>query len=218
MGPPGNGRTFILIVPLLLVAVVVNGMAITEDNAPRPPLVEALKEIPGWELNRLTPLDGKMVEALDLDDYINAAYSDGRRQVQLYVGYYQSAMKIGAAHDPLVCFPGQGWVVVSRESGQVTDGSGSRPALSYANMLVQRGAERELVIYWFQTFDRTTTDTFTQKLHTLWHKIRHQRGDNAFVRVSVSVDDETHPTSTEATLSFVRSFYPVFVTYIRGGA
>ena len=70
-------------------------------------------------MSRYTPLGPKIVKALELDDYANQSYSDGKDTISLYIGYYFTAKKVGAAHDPLVCFPGQGWVVSDTQKDKI---------------------------------------------------------------------------------------------------
>jgi len=132
-------------------------------------LKQALANIHGWENSGFSPLDQKIVDALELDDYANQSYTKGQDIVSLYIGYYLTTKKVGAAHDPLVCFPGQGWMLTDKKSGefilQETDNS-----LSYSSMIAQRGQQKELIIYWFQSYDKTNPDTLSQKISSLWKK------------------------------------------------
>jgi EpsI family protein len=84
-------------------------------------------------------------------------------------------------------------------------------------MIVQRGMQKELIIYWFQSYDRTNPDTLSQKIHALWKKLRLQREDNAFVRVSMAFEGTSPKKEREIIFDFIREFYPAFLSYIRQG-
>jgi EpsI family protein len=181
------------------------------------PLSRALSNIKGWTQGEAVPLSPQIVEALELDDYVNQSYFNGQERVFLYIGYYFTTKKVGAAHDPLVCFPGQGWVVSDRQKGELSLNRNPTASISYTTMIVQRGEERQLILYWFQSYDQASADTFSQKVASLWKKLRHQGQDNAFVRISTPVADRLLSESRQTALSFVRTFYPGFLDYVKGG-
>jgi len=74
-------------------------------------LAQALVKIKGWHSEGLVELDRGIVEELELDDYANHNFSNGSKTVSLYIGYYLTSKKVGAAHSPLVCFPGNPFIV-----------------------------------------------------------------------------------------------------------
>ncbi|MCD4737207.1 MAG: EpsI family protein [Bacteroidales bacterium] len=175
-------------------------------------LKQALANIHGWENNGFSPFDQKIVDALELDDYANQSYTKRQDIVSLYIGYYLTTKKVGAAHDPLVCFPGQGWSLSDKKAGELilTDSS-----LSYSSMIVQRGQQKELVIYWFQSYDQANPDTLSQKISSLWGKIINNREDNAFVRITIPIGEKSISESQETIFKFIQDFYPVFLKYVK---
>lgn len=180
------------------------------------PLNQALADLDGWKARGQIPLDQSITEALELDDYVNQVYTNKEKQVSLYIGYYLTGEKIGAAHDPLVCFPGQGWVVKSRDKGElILDKELSGDSISYSTMIVEKGDERQLILYWFQSYDITNPDTFSQKLSSLYGKIIKSGEDNAFVRISISLKQEPVSSYKETILEFIKVFYPEFLNYIK---
>ena len=179
-------------------------------------LSEVLANIEGWTAGRPTPLDPKIIEALDLDDYVSQGFFKGHDRVSLYIGYYFNTHKIGAAHHPLVCFSGQGWMVSERQNGKLMLGSNPEYCISYSSMRTQRGLQSELIIYWFQSYDETSLDTLTQKIKSLWIAFICGRKDNAFVRISIPLSDKSLSEARETGFQFVRAFYPVFMDYVKG--
>ena len=81
-------------------------------------------------------------------------------------------------------------------------------------MIAQRGQQKELIIYWFQSYDQTNLDTLSQKISSLWGKILNNREDNAFVRITVSIGDRPVEECKEVAFRFIRAFYPTFLNHI----
>ncbi len=174
-----------------------------------------MASINGWNSNGFSPFDQKIVDALELDDYANQSYTKGQDIVSLYIGYYLTTKKVGAAHSPLVCFPGQGWVLSDKKSGELILNQETDNSLSYSSMIAQRGQQKELVIYWFQSYDKTNPDTLSQKISSLWKKILNNREDNAFVRITTPIGEKSISESQETIFKFIQDFYPVFLEYVR---
>jgi len=209
-------KLIILIICFALTSILIYRVPESKVTNKQVPLSETLADIRGWTVSGYTPLDPKIVEALELDDYVNHTYSNGKEVISLYIGYYLSVKKVGAAHDPLVCFPGQGWVVSDSQKGSIILNTNPGDSISYSSMVIQRGMQKELIIYWFQSYDKTNPDTFSQKITSLWQKIFHQKEDNAFVRVSIPMGEKSLSGCQETSFKFIRSFYPVFLEYVKG--
>ena len=178
-------------------------------------LSQVLENIPGWRRVDTDLLKEAIVKDLQLDDYVNSHYSDGRDIVSLYVGYYLSSKKVGAAHSPLVCFPGQGWTLSDFETRKLTVNSDE---IDLMKMRATAPGRNELLLYWFQAYDRTTGDTFLQKLYALLAKIRHRRQDNAFVRVTVPIAADRADEAYAAGVRFIEAFFPRLLNHVREDA
>jgi EpsI family protein len=179
-------------------------------------LNEALIDVDGWKAGPHLPFDKKVVDSLALDDYLNRMFVKGDESVALYIGYYLTSKKVGAAHDPLVCFPGQGWVISGRDSGTIRIGESTDPVVSCSTMRVERGAEdKQIILYWFQAYEMTNSNTLSQKITAIMQRFTGKKEDNAFVRLTCSIDDKSESECIETMQEFTRSFYPVFLDYIR---
>jgi EpsI family protein len=160
-------------------------------------------------------LDKKIVEALNLDDYLFATYQKDNHPVTIYIGYYNSPEKIGEAHDPLVCFPGQGWNLTERETGKIeVSAEGESKRITYSTMVAEKGVTKELLIYWFQVDDKTSSSTIGQKLNLLLSKVAKDSGENAFVRISSNASNHNIENTHTYLMDFVQAFYPYFHNYI----
>jgi len=161
------------------------------------------------------PLDYKIRNELKLDDYLFRRFSDGKSTITLYVGYYYTAAKVGASHDPLVCFPGQGWVL--RENNSIIGTmqiQGEERQLSYATMVAERNENKELLFYWFQADTKMASSTLMQKMHLVQSKIFGFGQHNAFVRLSLDLEGRTMEDGRQTMRRFIADFYPTFLQYI----
>jgi EpsI family protein len=178
----------------------------------RIPLSQAVNNLKGWEITGFTNLGKSIVEALNLDDYVNQNYFKGNKTVSLYIGYYNTGKKVGAAHSPLVCFPGQGWVVSKAEDKSVNI---KNHTLNFKSMIITKGKRKELIFYWFQAYDKTSSGTLLQKVYTLQSKFFQHREDNAFVRVAIPITaTQSKESSFKTGIEFIKIFYPDFFKYI----
>ena len=159
--------------------------------------------------NKLSP---RIVEELKLDDFVFQTYSKGGDSVSLYVGYYFSAKKVGAAHDPQVCYPGQGWQLSNKSKANYQLKNGEK--INYSSIIAELDEKKELIFYWFQVDDKTADNTLFQKLILFQKKIFHQGENSAFVRISTSLNDKSPEAAQVDLLKFIEDFYPLFLDYV----
>ena len=212
MGQSSLRKIIILTLCFVLTSVFVYWKAPSIAAEKQIPLRQVLASINGWNSNGFSPFDQKIVDALELDDYANQSYTKGQDIVSLYIGYYLTTKKVGAAHSPLVCFPGQGWIISDAEKKIIKAGKNNINCIS---MVITKGKRKELILYWFQAYDKTTPGTLLQKIYTLWAKFRYNREDNAFVRVSVAIENQLKDKAFNNGEKFIKSFYPHFLQYVK---
>ena len=205
-------KLIILIISFALTSILIYRAPTSKAVKKELPLAQALSNINGWTLRGNSPLNPRIVKSLELDDYVNHTYSNGNSTISLYIGYYLTTTKVGAAHSPLVCFPGQGWVL-SNEEERTVDVEKRR--IHVTSMVINRGDTSELVIYWFQAGSKTSPGTFLQKLYGLQNKLLEGREDNAFVRISVPLNNTSEKEALALITDFMGAFYPVFLEYIK---
>ena len=129
-------------------------------------------------------MDGLYLDALNLDDYLMADYTNpAGHSINMYIAYYDSQRKGEAVHSPRSCLPGGGWQM--EDFGQRTL-EGVRVAgqpLRVNRALITLGDQRELVYYWFQQRGRVITDEFAVKWYLFWDALTRHRTDGALVRL-----------------------------------
>ncbi len=200
---------------LVIVGLAANFRTDSTSDFHAVPISTALREFGPWKMEFDIPLDGMVQQKLMLDDYLYRRFSDGQSTVVLYIGYYRNASKVGASHDPLVCFPGQGWVLKKHNISDVTVLiKGKEEKISFATMVAERNGIQEYLLYWFQADAIATPNTFMQKLHLLYAKVQGKGQHNAFIRLSMNMKGVATEDSRQVMMKFVTSFYPVFLDYV----
>jgi len=183
---------------LLLIGFVAAAGLVRWQTAATPVATDvALEALPfdvgEWQGRRGTEFGPDVVAALGVDDYVNRAYvADGGRQANVYVGYHRAQEHGSSVHSPLNCMPGSGWELEQVE--RVAFGAGH-----VRRVLIRKGAQRLLVVYWYQTATRVEGDEYRARFHAVLDTMRAGRNDAALVRVMVPVapDPEGEPRAAQ---------------------
>lgn len=102
-------------------------------------------------------------------------------RIMLSVAYGGDQSDGTRAHRPDVCYPAQGFEILSGQQAQLTVGSRQ---LRVRQMLAKLGGRIEPVTYWFVVGDRVTVTGTEQKLAQLSYGMRGVIPDGMLVRVS----------------------------------
>ncbi len=212
MGYLNRSKIIAVIIALLTVSYFVHHKTPTASVQRGKPLAEAIASFASWQPLSAIPIDKEILTSLELDDYLYRAYRRGNETVSLYIGYYFTAGKVGAAHSPLVCFPGQGWSLSDKTNRIITVGNNT---VHFAQMVAERRDQKELILYWFQAYDRSSSGTFMQKVNTFRSRFFDGKEDNAFVRITIPVEGEKVSEAALAGEEFIETFYPVFLKFVQ---
>ena len=80
--------------------------------------------------------------------------------------------------------------------------------------MVSHGDERSLVLYWYQSRDRTIASEYTAKFWVVVDAMRLNRTDTALVRVVLPIVDRDEDAANQAADDFVRAFYGTLREYL----
>ena len=156
----------------------------------------------GW-IGRRGSIDAKYLDVLQLDDYLMATYVGPSASVGFYSAFYGSQLAGRSAHSPRSCLPGDGWEISNLTTIELVDPTTGRPAPVNRAVIV-KGAETQLVYYWFQQRGRMVADEYLVKWYILTDSLRRGRSDGALVRMTTSVMPAGGLGAADATL---REFY-----------
>jgi EpsI family protein len=169
-----------------------------------------------WTCAGDTPLDDRTLAVLGVDDYINRTYRspEGGEAIGLYIGYYASQRQGEAIHSPQNCLPGSGWQPVSGARTTLDTGSGAIPINRY---VVQKGLDRQVVLYWYQGRGRVVANEYLNKFWLMLDQGTLHRSNGALVRLVVPVNGLDAGALASASASadtFARAMYPRLSPYL----
>ena len=180
-------------------------------------VAKPLKDLPGsigeWHARESSPFDDATLKILKLNDYAMVRYADPQnRSLWLYVGYWGSQRKGAQIHSPKNCLPGGGWEPL--ESTTLTIPlSAPGSAMTVNSYLLQKGNNKELVLYWYQSRDTVTAGEIPARIQMVKNSILSNRSDGAIVRVSSPVYGSVAET-TQLLVGYIRQLNSVLVQYL----
>jgi EpsI family protein len=154
------------------------------------------------------------IQMLGMEEYLLRRYSNGQDpDIWVYVGFYESQTKDNIIHTPKNCLPASGWTLISSSRERIHLTKGPTKIAEVKKYLVQKGVERDLVVYWYQSRGRVVANEYLERLYLIWDSVTKKRSDGALVRVYCSaVPDEI--SAWRHLVSFVQEFLPVLYEHL----
>jgi exosortase D (VPLPA-CTERM-specific) len=171
--------------------------------------------IEGWTGTSLS-LEQQYIDALRFDDYVLAEYRhDGSQPVTFYSAYYRSQRKGQSAHSPQSCLPGGGWEISSLKNLDFALVSGMAHQLHANRAVIEKGNQKQIVLYWFKQRDRILTSEYLVKFYLFWDALLRARTDGALVRIASLVGPgETEEIVDQRMRQFVSAMQPELNRYV----
>lgn len=205
-----NGRFAIVAVLILLATAYIyfHSDIIVPTNRP---LTTFPVQIGNWRMSGESFMTDQVINVLKPTDYLMRNYAnDAGEKITLYVGYHGGGKESGEIHSPKQCLPGSGW---NESYTQKTVININNKKIPIVRSVYQKGASKEIFIYWFQVMDKTLNNEYTLKFAEIINSAFYRRRDAAFIRVSIpfEIDEEKARISGE---NFVKDISPVLVNYL----
>jgi EpsI family protein len=195
-----------VLVPVLLAAqalfVLFGSPGEYRPAAPR--LENVPRHLPGWTALYDTEIPREVLGELGADATLSRYYADagGGGMVHLLVVWFQTQQGGRQPHSPKVCLPGSGWEPVSTGTVRVRDAVINR-------YVAVSGAERAVVLYWYQTPARAIAGEWEAKFWLMVDGMRYHRTDAAIVRVTAPVINGNEEAASKCALRFSEMAYPL---------
>ena len=169
----------------------------------------------GWRAVNDPPLDDDILKVLGVDDYLSRIYyqPDGAA-VGLYMGFYASQRQGDTIHSPLNCLPGAGWEPLSEGRATITGAGGPGVDIDVNRYVVQKGLDRQLVLYWYQSHGRVVASEYKSRLLLIHDAFRLNRTDGSIVRVIAPLPPSDDGAAERLAMRFVRTIFPHLPAYI----
>lgn len=189
------------------------------------PIRQSLSGLPlnvgEWRGRRNADFTPEILKVLRVDDYTTRSYTSPHGWVGLYIGYHASQRHGASIHSPLNCIPGAGWIPT--EQSKVTlhvhnTAAGDPRTIEVNRVVIEKGLERQLVLYWYQSHGRVVASEYWGKAYSVLDAIRYNRTDAALVRVIAPIDGENHAGAVAAAevlaSDFIRTIFPLLGDYL----
>lgn len=198
-----------LSVVLLAQAALVYGFTRTEVVPTHTPLAELERTFASWRQVSEHPIEKDVQDVLKADDTLNRSYvgSGYGAPVNLFVAFFKTQRSGVAPHSPKNCLPGSGWTPTISDIVTIDNVPGRTEPVQANRYLVERGAAKSLVLYWYQSRDRTVASEYTAKFFVVADAMRYNRTDTALVRVIVPVGEGDPDKALNVAFDFVRAMY-----------
>jgi len=210
----GRRESVIALMILLAAGVFFRSLSHGEDTPSRHSLATFPLHVGPW-VGEVHTLDPHVLQVLKVDDYLWRQYSDTPGlSLGLYIGYYQSMRQGATYHSPKNCLPGSGWyfVATGKIPLQVTDGHGQPVEVN--KFLIQKGLDKQLVLYWYQDRGRVITSEYWAKAYMMLDALLKHRTDGAFIRITVPFLPETEAEAFAQGKAFAEQIFPLLQRYL----
>jgi EpsI family protein len=207
-------RAGVLAALILVAGVYGTRVAGSERPVSRDQLGSLPIELGTWRAAGDLPIDDESLGVLGVDDYVNRVYErPASAPASLYIGYYGSQRQGDTIHSPQNCLPGAGWQAV--ENGRTTFDAGGR-RLTVNRYMIEKGIDRQVVLYWYQGRGRVVANEYANKLFLMIDAARLHRTNGSLVRVVVPVRTATGGVAgaDSAATDFGRVLYPHLSSYL----
>jgi EpsI family protein len=165
--------------------VFTRGAAGPEHPAQRIPLSTLPFSVGAWRGVDASALADDVLSQLGVDDYVNRRYAaQGGVPVSVYIGYYASQRQGDSIHSPQNCLPGAGWRPIFSDRSPILVGSDAVPVNRF---VIQKGMDRQAVLYWYQGRGRVVANEFANKGWLMLDAARFRRTDGGLVRLITPV-------------------------------
>jgi EpsI family protein len=202
-------RAAIVVVLLLSAGVYCARTTSAEAVVAREPLASMPLDLGDWHGREAAPLADDVLGQLGVDDYVNRQYARaGAPPVGIYVGYYASQRQGDTIHSPENCLPGAGWIPVETSRAEVRSGGRT---LTVNQFVIQKGIDRQAVLYWYQGRGRVTASEYKNKAFLMLDAARLHRTNGGLVRLITPV-----VSTTDAAKSELGAFASVLLPHLDG--
>ena len=199
---------------IILTMVFLNYLSHTEYIHPNKPFSTFPTQIGEWSGEEYR-LEEKIYKVLGVDDSFLGNYrtSDGR-QVQLNIEFYQSQRKGDLIHSPKNCMPGNGWNIVHTSLEEITIPRGNPGKYKVIKLILEKAAQKQVVIYWYQSRGRIINSEYMQKIYLVVDSIARHRTDGSLVKLITPVTHGEEDVGLNVLKDFGVQLIPILYEYI----
>lgn len=157
----------------------------------------------------------KLISWLGAKDIVFRRFTNppGSTVVTLYLGIYQDFESSDKAHAPEVCYPGQGWKILSKDNVNLSFQNG---IFKVKRMVIAKQYDQEVVYSWWQTKDKAICSNAHYHFHQILNRILGKDNSSVWVRISSESNKEGDSgQGEEDIIQFCSSIIPLLSNYFQ---
>ena len=210
-----GARFFVAAALLAVTAIFLHARSRNEVLPMRQPLKAFPLQVGEWSGTDVA-VSHDVLDVLGQGDFLLRVYQDdsGRNpEVDLFLAYFSSQRAGDTIHSPKHCLPGAGWSPI--EASTVSISSPGRAPFLANRYIIGKGAERQLVLYWYWAHDRAVASEYLAKFYLVADSIRMNRSDGSLVRVTTPLrSGESADAALDRLLAFAGKVVPVLNGFV----
>jgi EpsI family protein len=211
-----GSKSFIILSAVLLAqAGMFYGFSTKEKIPVRRPLADFVLPGTDWKNVQELELSQDELDVLKADDILSRIYKNQSNgaMATLFVAFFDTQSTGKAPHSPKNCLPGAGYVPTVNDIVEIPVAGESQP-LQANRYIVTRGDSSSVVLYWYQSHNRTVASEYWAKYYTVTDAIRYNRSDTALVRVVVPVAGGNTQKAIDTAIGFAQTFFSPLKHYL----
>ena len=174
-------------------------------------------EFAGWQ-GRSEYVDPGIIIQSGAEESFSGTYqNDFGGVISLYMGYRSTAFlsNDNFFHSPTICLPSAGWITKETSIHVIKDVPFFGD-MKVTEMLIEKGGDKQLVYFWFQTKDNATHDKDINRFHLAVHAIKRDNTYDLFIR-PVTLLQRNEPIGNAETRmdNFVRHMMGTMLGFLK---
>lgn len=210
----GQARFWIVLVLLVGAAAFLHSRSRAESLPARHELASFPTRIADWT-SREVVISDDIRKILGNGDFLQRMYARSPHEppIDFFLAYFPSQRTGSSIHSPKNCLPGSGWDPV--ESSHIPLRRPDGTVSSVNRYILQRGTNRLLVLYWYQSQGRAVASEYWAKFYQVVDAISQNRTDGALVRViTAQVPGESIDSAQSRAVTFAQAVIPFLPGFI----
>jgi EpsI family protein len=152
-------------------------------------------------------LPPEVLSVLRPDAYLLRQYRGDDVLLTLFMAYYAQQRPNQRIHSPSVCLPAGGWSPIEVGYQEIPIVSQPGVRVTANRYLIEKGPERQVVLYWFQGRGRAIADDAQATVFLAYDTLRGRGSDETLVRLNEPVRQSVAATLA-SEVHFVQALYP----------
>ena len=204
----------LLTVLLLSQALLLFALSRREATLETIPLKDVPPVLGSWMKYQDAVIDQETLDVLKSDDILNREYiRQSGEHAMLFVAMFRSQRNGKTPHSPKNCLPGSGWIQETTSTIHV-DVPGQATPVEANRYLVAKGDSKAVVVYWYQSRERSVASEYWAKYYVIKDAINYNRTDTSIIKITTMVGPGGAQAAEDSAKDLIRASYPVLRTYL----